>query len=301
MSSPPPSRASSLATLIFGNFQFPVRLFGATSEKSVPFVRVHAECGSKLRQEYLCTDPACAKHEKFVPSAQQGRALKAAGGRLVPFMDDEILALRSARTDELELSEFVSDDAVDSVFFAKTYYVVPADESDAYVLLQQVMAKTRTVGLGRFYRGGDARFVLVQGYGEQGLLARELFEADEVRAFPSFPPVATPAQHNFAEAVALVEGMRRREFRPEGFTDPFHGRVLESAEKKLVPPAAGEQSNVKSVMAARMKATAPSRAADAPIDEAPVSRPEMPGTVRSIRAKAAKRDDRPSENMKTSG
>src|SRR5579883_694478 len=177
-----PSRASSTATLNFADFQFPIKLFTVAQEKSVSFVKVHNECGAKLRQEFVCTEceetactaPGCKSHEKNVPAERRVRALQV-GRDVVQFSEDEILSLRSARTDELDITEFHPETAVDSILFAKTYFVVPGDEGAGYELLRQVMERTTSVGVGQFYRGGDARFVLVQRYGKRGLLLRELF------------------------------------------------------------------------------------------------------------------------------
>jgi DNA end-binding protein Ku len=252
------SRASSTAMLNFADFHFPIKLFAVAQEKSVSFVKVHNDCGARLRQESTCTvcmetsctAPDCKPREKIVPPEQRARALQMGRGNLVPFSEEEILSLRSARTDELEISEFHAEHAVESILFAKAFYVAPGDGGAGYELLRQVMARTKSVGLGRFYRNGDVRFVLVQRYGERGLLLRELFQVNEVRSFPDLPALAPVSAAVLDKALDRVETMMQSCFRPEAFIDPFPERLLEAAEKKL-SPASDPKGNVAKITEAR--------------------------------------------------
>jgi len=295
-----PSRASSTAILSFADFQFPIKVFAVAQDKAPVFVKVHGECGARLRQEFECTEckesactsPGCAPRAKNVPAKHRVRALQVERDNLVPFSEDEILSLRSARTDELEISEFHPEETVDSILFAKTFYLVPADDGAGYDLLRQVMARTKSVGLGRFYRNGDVRFVHVQRHGERGLLLHELHEANEIRAFPDFPPPEEPVTAaELDKALDRVETMVQTQFRPEAFIDPFPARIFEAAEKKQSPTANARKGNVANMAARSPSAARSSQVASAPAEKVLEESRSGPASVHALPVKPSVAED----------
>src|SRR5437016_2271212 len=111
-------RSSASVTITFGLVSVPVKLFSAVSPKTVSFEQHHAACGGKLKQQYVCIDD-----DVVVPREATTKSFSLARGKRVMFTEDELARLKSPRTDELELQEFLPRGAVDSLFFAKTYFV----------------------------------------------------------------------------------------------------------------------------------------------------------------------------------
>src|SRR3546814_13240552 len=73
----------------------------------------------------------------------------------------ESVKLESKRT--LELLQFVDAGDIDILYYAKPYYVVPADElaEEAYIVLREALKRTKKVGLGQLsVRGQDRKSVV---------------------------------------------------------------------------------------------------------------------------------------------
>jgi DNA end-binding protein Ku len=116
-------------------------------------------------------------------------------GQFLIVEDADLEAIeRSDDSRSIEINRFVSEEAVDPVYFDRTYFLVPASgtaQRRPYVLLLEAMRQTGTAALGRFVRAGRESLCLVRTKG--GALALEtLFLAEDV--------------HSQAEISEAVEG-----------------------------------------------------------------------------------------------
>jgi DNA end-binding protein Ku len=83
----------------------------------------------------------------------------------VKFTDEELKAMEAARTDQLELLEFVPADTVDFLFIEKTYYLGPDKGGDrAYRLLSESLERAKRLAVGRFAQRGKDNLVLIRPY-----------------------------------------------------------------------------------------------------------------------------------------
>src|SRR3546814_8662318 len=71
-------------------------------------------------------------------------------GNYVLLDEEEIEAVKLDSKRTLELLQFVDAGDIDILYYAKPYYVVPADElaEEAYIVLREALKRTRKVGLG---------------------------------------------------------------------------------------------------------------------------------------------------------
>lgn len=147
--------------------------------------------------------------------------------------------MEAARTDQLELLEFVPADTVDFIFIEKTYYLGPDKGGDrAYRLLSEALERAKRLAVGRFAQRGKDNLVLVRPY-KKGLILHECYYADEVR---SFDDVETAGAFEFKEieldlANKLIQQLDQPKFEPERFRDTWADKVKEAVEKKI----AGEE------------------------------------------------------------
>jgi DNA end-binding protein Ku len=294
-------RASGSVTITFGLVSVPAKLFSAVSEKSVSFEQQHAECGGKLRLQY-----ACVEDDAVVPREATVKSFAVARGERVTFTEDELTRLKSPRTDELELQEFMPAGAVDAVFFAKSYFVGAGDGGEAgYTLLVDTLNEVGAVAIGRLFTRGRDQLVVLESDGE-GLLLRELHYANEVRSRGEVVPVServeTP-QHNRDLARRIVEQNWRTEFAPDRYRDTYPERVRAAAEEKAagreVPmPEQGPTRKVVSMVEALRETLAAKGAAAAAPSEA--SKRKVLASVRPLRA-AAKAPDQGAPESQRSG
>src|SRR3546814_13447405 len=71
-------------------------------------------------------------------------------GNYVLLDEEEIEAVKLESKRTLELLQFVDAGDIDILYYAKPYYVVPADElaEEAYIVLREALKRTKKVGLG---------------------------------------------------------------------------------------------------------------------------------------------------------
>src|SRR5688572_25498258 len=114
------ARSIGSGTISFGLVSIPIKLFTATSPKSVSFNMLHKTCGSRLKQQMLCpVDNVVVERTDTV------RGFEYQKDQYVKFNEDELKALEAARTNTLELVEFVPASTVDFIYIEKTYYLGP--------------------------------------------------------------------------------------------------------------------------------------------------------------------------------
>jgi DNA end-binding protein Ku len=228
-----PARAIASATVSFGLVTIPVKLFPATQVTSagISFNLLHKECGSRLKQQYICT-----REEVVVPRDDMVKGYEFAKDQYVTFTNDELKALEEKSTQTVDIAEFVPLDKVDPVYFDKPYYLAPDKGGEkAYHLLAEVMRETGRCALAKYAARGKQYLVLVRPLGDEGLVMQQLLYADEVRSFkevglPDKPPLRE-AELKLAEQ--LVDQISSQTFDPTQYEDEVKKRIQADIEKKV--------------------------------------------------------------------
>jgi DNA end-binding protein Ku len=224
------ARSIGSGTISFGLVSIPIRLFTATSPKSVSFNMLHKTCGGRLKQQLFCP-----VENQVIERSDTIKGFEYARDSYVKFTDEELKALESARTDTLELVEFVPASTVDFLFIEKTYYLGPDKGGErAYRLLSEALERAGRLAVGRFATRGKDNLVLIRPY-KKGLILHECFYADEVRAFDE---VETGGAFEFKDieldlADKLIAQLDQPSFQPERFRDTYGDRVRDAVEKKI--------------------------------------------------------------------
>jgi DNA end-binding protein Ku len=228
------ARSIGSGTISFGLVSIPIKLFTAVSPKSVSFNMLHKTCGGRLKQQLLCP-----VDNVIVERSDTIRGFEYARDQYVKFTDDELKSLEAARTDSLELVEFVPASTVDFLYIEKTYFLGPDKGGDrAYRLLSEALEKAQRLAVGRFAQRGKDNLVIIRPY-KKGLILHECYYADEVR---SFDDVETGGDFEFKPielelANKLIEQLDQDRFEPSRFRDTWADKVRDAVEKKV----AGEE------------------------------------------------------------
>ena len=228
------ARSIGSGTISFGLVSIPIKLFTAVSAKSVSFNMLHKTCGGRLTQQLLCP-----VDNVIVERSDTVRGFEYARDQYVKFTDEELKAMEAARTDSLELVEFVPADTVDFLYIEKTYFLGPDKGGDrAYRLLSEALEKANRLAVGRFAQRGKDNLVIIRPY-KKGLILHECYYADEVR---SFDDVETGGAFEFKPielelANKLIEQLDQDKFEPSRFRDTWADKVKEAVERKV----AGEE------------------------------------------------------------
>lgn len=226
-----PARAIGTATISFGLVSIPVKLYTTTESGSdISFNMLHAACGSRLKQQYICT-----KDGEIVERDQTVKGYEFAKGQYVTFSSEEIKALDAVATNSIDLAEFVPAKAVDPLLIEKSYYLGPDKGGEkAYKLLAESMIQSGLIGVASYSARGKQYVVAVRPY-QNGLVVHQLRYADEVKAWAEVPipdlPELKPAE--LALAQQLIAQITHETFDADRYKDEVKARMLELIQAKV--------------------------------------------------------------------
>lgn len=225
-----PPRSVSTASLTFGLVSIPVRLFPATSSKTVRFNLLHAKDKSRIQEKIFCP-----VEEQIIDRSELVRGYEVEKGKYVTFTDDELKKLEAQADHAVEISEFIPVTEVDPVYFENSYLLgCEPTSAKAYHLLREAMANANRVGVAKFTMRGKERLVLIRPF-EKGLMLHTMYYADEVRSFIEIDHGAdAPVKESELNlAQRLIADLTEKKFNPEKYKDTYRERVIEAAEQKM--------------------------------------------------------------------
>jgi DNA end-binding protein Ku len=218
------------ATISFGLVSVPVKLYSASdSTASVSFNLIHKDCGSRLKQQYICAkDGAVVDRDDIV------KGYEFAKGQYVLFTPEELKALEAEGHDSIDIAQFVPEDQVDPIYFDRAYYLGPDKGGDrAYKLLSAALQDTGLVAVARYAARGREYLVLVRPKGE-GLILEQLHYADEIRPFSEVPlGDGEVKKEELKLAVQLVKQSASKSFDPSPYHDEVRERVMALIQRKI--------------------------------------------------------------------
>ncbi|ALC13659.1 non-homologous end joining protein Ku [Sphingopyxis sp. 113P3] len=154
----------------------PVEIYPATkSGAGISFRQIHEPSGKPIRYEKIVPGIGAIDTDDIIKGYETSK------GNYVLLEDEEIEAVKLESKRTLELVQFVDASDIDILYYAKPYYVVPADElaEEAYIVLREALRRTKKVGLGQLSVRGQEQLVGLRPCG-RGLVLEVLRYADEV-------------------------------------------------------------------------------------------------------------------------
>lgn len=290
-------RSIATATISFGLVSIPVRLYPtAQPSAAVSFNLLHARCGARLKQHYVCS--ACGE---TVTRDETVKGYEVATDRWVTFTAEELRALDELASETIDIAEFVPAAEVDPIYFDRAYHLGPdKGGAKAYRLLALALEQAGQAAVARHAARGKQYLVLIRARAGR-LVLQQLYHADEVRPASEVPVDDAPVKDaEVALAVQLVLQGASARFRPEAYEDAVKRRVLEAIDRKvqgqelLLAPVAAPQAQVIDLMDA-LRASLAAGAVEPPAPLAveprdPVAAAPPASSRRPARRAAAERD-----------
>jgi DNA end-binding protein Ku len=227
---PMSARPIASGMVSFGLVTIPVKLYSTgESAAGIQLNMLHAKCGSRLRQQYICTTD-----NEIVGRDEMVKGYEYAKGQYVLFTEEELKALTPEATNTIEIAEFVPVENVDPIYFEKSYYLGPDKGGDRpYRLLAEAMKDTGRAALARYAARGKDYLVLLRPFAG-GLLMQQLRYADEIRDFAEVPiGTAEVRGPELKLAVQLIDQIASDEFQPAAYEDNVRKRTRELIEQKV--------------------------------------------------------------------
>jgi DNA end-binding protein Ku len=225
-------------SISFGLVNIPIGLAPATKpaarQSDVSFRMLHRECLTPIKQKRWCP-----VHERELGPDEIVKGWEVSKGEFVIVEDADLEAIeRDSTSHSIDITGFVPEDAVDSVYFDRTYFLVPAAAIAArrpYVLLQHALEETGMAALGRFVLAGKEKLCLIRSRGE-GLALETMYLAEDVYSQAEIEESVAEADVQDAEvalARQIIDSMVT-EFQPkEQLTSEYRQDLRELLEAKL--------------------------------------------------------------------
>jgi len=230
------ARAIWSGAISFGLVNVPVKLFAATSPKTVRFHQLSSKTGARIRQKRV--DPSTGEE---VPYEEIGKGYEITPDRYVMIAPEELEALDPKATKTIDIAEFVDLEEIDPIYYDHSYYLAPAaGGAKAYRLLLAAMRESGKVGIGRIVLRTKQQMCALRPTGEVLTLTTMLF-GDEVLSPDRLDELdgveeADASDRELRMARQLIDSLAG-DFEPSKYRDEYRDRVLELIERK----AAGEE------------------------------------------------------------
>jgi DNA end-binding protein Ku len=281
------ARAIWSGAISFGLVNVPVKLYTATSPKTVRFNQLSSKTGARIRQKRV--DPTTDEEVAYEDIV---KGYEITPDRFVTITNEELDALDPKATKTVDIEEFVDLADIDPIYYDHNYYLAPtAGGAKAYRLLLDAMREAGKVGIGKVVLRskqqlcalrptGDVLALTTMLWGDEVLSPDRLDEIGEIEEAQ-----ATDRELKMAEQ--LIASLSSQ-FEPSKFRDEYREQVLALIEAKAngeeiaVAPQTEEPAAAPDLMAALEASLAAVRSSDAD-DEAPA--PKKPR--RRAPAKAA--------------
>jgi DNA end-binding protein Ku len=239
----------------FGLVSVPVKAYPAVRDHDVHFHQIDKGSGSRIRNRKVS-----AKTGKEVDSADIELGFETSKGRYVTVSKPELDDLRPASTRAVEVSDFVSLDDIDPVYYERTYWLGPADDAAVkpYQLLRAAMEDRGLVAIGTVVMRNKQYLTAIRPL--EGALAMstmrfadEVVPRSDVDAVPDRRTKPDPRMLRMANQLvdSLTTNWDPRRYH-DTFTEELRERIeAKQAGKKLeIEPEEGPEPKVIDLMQA---------------------------------------------------
>jgi DNA end-binding protein Ku len=289
------ARAIWSGAISFGLVNVPVKLYTATSPKTVRFNQLSSKTGARIRQKRV--DPTT---DEEVPYEEIVKGYEITPDRYVTITNEELEALDPKATRTVDIEEFVDLSEIDPIYYDHNYYLAPtAGGAKAYRLLLDAMREAGKVGIGKVVLRskqqlcalrptGDVLALTTMLWGDEVLSPDRLDEIGEIEE-------AQATERELKMAEQLIDSLSA-DFEPTKFHDEYREQVLALIEAKAngeeiaVQPQVEEPAAAPDLMAALEASLAAVRPGDS--DEAPAPKPRRRAPAKTADGDGAPRRSR---------
>jgi DNA end-binding protein Ku len=219
----------------FGLVNIPVRMYSATDESTISFDLLDKKSGSRIR--YKKVVEATGK-EAAATDIVKGYKM---GSGYVLMEDADFEKAAPEKIDHIEITEFVLEKEIDSIYFEKPYYLEPDKiGSRSYALLREALKKEGKAAVGRMVYRNKEWICLIKP-SDNVLVLNRLRFSEEIRSVDGLTiPDATVKAEELKMASTLIAQLTKP-FKPERFKDEYTEKILKVIEAK----SKGKSTNYK--------------------------------------------------------
>ncbi len=213
----------------FGLVTIPVKVYGATEEKTLKFNQLHGPDGGRIRYKRVCSIDG-----EEVPYQEIVKGYEYEKDHYVTLTDEELDSLPVSTAKAIEIERFVDAAQIDPIFFQKSYYLVPEGTGvKAYHLLREAMADDDKVAVAKIaFR--DKEHLATLRLRDNCFVLETMFWPDEIRtpAFDELDERVEVRPQEIKMARSLIESLSD-DFEPGELRDRYRAALEELVAKKV--------------------------------------------------------------------
>jgi DNA end-binding protein Ku len=213
----------------FGLVTIPVKVYGATEEKTLRFNQLHAADGGRIKYKRVCSiDGEEVSFGDIVKGYEYEK------DHYVMITDEELDALPLKTTRAIEIERFVDSEQIDPIYFQRSYYLVPEGTGvKAYHLLREAMSDDGKVALAKVAFREKEHLATVR-LRENVLVLETMFWPDEIRdaRFDELDEEVELRPQEIKMARSLIDSLTD-DFEPKDFQDEYPAALEDLIAKKV--------------------------------------------------------------------
>ena len=220
-------RALWTGTVSFGLVNVPVRLYSATQEHDLHFHYVHEPDGSRIGYEKICKTEG-----KPVAEDEIVKAFEWEKGEWVYMSDEDFAAAEVEGHHTIDISDFVSYEEIDPIFFEKTYYLGPQEGAErVYALLAKALEQSGLTGISTFVMR-DRQHLGCLRVREGVITLERMYFADEVRPAADLAPSGAKVDTRELEMATELIDRFSGKWDPEKYEDTYRETLCKIIKQK---------------------------------------------------------------------
>ena len=229
------ARSLWTGSISFGLVNVPVKAFTAVRDHDVHFHQLDKKSGARIRYRKVSEETG-----KEVDSDDIALGYEVKGGKYVTFDEKEMAALRPRSTRVIEVSDFVTLEEIDPIYYENTYWLVPDGEGakSSYGLLVAAMEEAGQVGIGTVVLRDRQHVTALRPL--NGALAMSTMRfADEIvkrSEIAGLPRRSKPDPKALRMAKQLIEGLSS-----EWDAARYHDTYTEALRKRIAAKNSGKE------------------------------------------------------------
>jgi DNA end-binding protein Ku len=211
----------------FGLVNIPVKIFSATQGSELDFDMLDKKDNANIK--FMRVSEKTGKEVKWA-NIVKGYMLN---NKYVILTDKDFEAAAAAKTKTIEISDFVLQEEIDSVYYETPYYLVPEKSGvRAYALLREALQKTGKAGIGTFVMRNKEALVILRVSGNTIILNKIRFQ-EEIRDTKELgiPAKSTIKPAELKMAISLINQLSGK-FDISKYRDNYSAQLLKFIKAK---------------------------------------------------------------------
>lgn len=216
-------------SLSFGLVNIPINLYTATISETLDFDLLRKKDLSPIRYARVAkADGKEVAYNDIVKGYQYEK------GDYIVLGEDDFRKADVKKTESIEITDFVIEDEIDSIYFEKPYYIEPArGAAKPYALLLESLKKSGKIGIAKFVMKNREHIGILKPHNNMLVLEQLRYES-EIKPVDELeiPKESADDKAKIDMAIKLIDQMTGH-FDPSDYKDTYNEELLEIIDEKV--------------------------------------------------------------------